>query len=278
MQTLVSARNCRARYTRNAAILLVMSATLSAQWINYPTPGVPKTGAGTPDLNAAAPRTAGGKPDLSGVWMAEKNRLCPPYGCTDMEVNEQFMDLGWGLRDGLPYQPWARELMLARKAVAGKDDPGSHCLPTGVVKLHTTPLYKKIVQTPALIVILNEIGTSYRQIFIDGRPLPADPQPAWNGYSSAHWEADTLVVETNGFRDGTWLDRNGSPLTEAAKMTERFRRVNYGRLEVEITVNDPKAYTVPFTVKLNEFIALNTDLMDYVCLENEKDGRHLVDK
>jgi len=268
----------RLECTGKAAVLLVMSATLSAQWLNYPTAGVPKTAAGTPDLNAPAPRTAAGKPDFSGVWMAEKNRLCPPYGCTDMEVNEQFMDLGWGLRGGLPYQPWARDVMLARKAVAGKDDPGSHCLPTSVVKLHTTPLYKKIVQTPALLVILNEIGTSYRQIFIDGRPLPADPQPAWNGYSTAHWEGDALVVETNGFRDGTWLDRNGSPLTEAAKMTERFRRVNYGHLEVEITVNDSKAYTAPFTVKLNEFIALDTDLMDYVCQENEKDNAHLIGK
>jgi hypothetical protein len=158
------------------------------------------------------------------------------------------------------------------------DDPGSHCLPTSVVKLHTTPLYRKIVQAPGLILILNEIGTSYRQIFTDGRPLPSDPQPTWNGYSTAKWDGDVLVVETNGFRDGTWLDRNGSPLTEAAKITERFRRVNYGHMEIEITVNDPKAYTAPFTVKLNEFIALDTDLMDYVCLENEKDDRHLTGK
>jgi len=264
--------------SRQAAVLLVMSATLSAQWLNYPTRGVPRTATGKPDLTAPAPRTAAGKPDLSGVWMAEKNRLCPPYGCTDMEVNEQFMDLGWGLKGGLPYQLWARDLMLGRKALAGKDDPGSHCLPTGVVKLHTTPLYKKIVQTPGLIVILNEIGTSYRQIFTDGRPLPRDPQPAWNGYSTGKWEADTLVVETNGFRDGTWLDRNGSPLTEAARITERFRRLNYGHMEIEITVNDPKAYSAPFTVKLNEFIALDTDLMDYVCQENERDNPHLVGK
>src|SRR5712691_13551946 len=264
--------------TRNAAVLLVMSATLSAQWLNYPTPGVPKTAAGTPDLNAPAPRTAGGKPDLSGVWMAEKNRLCPPYGCTDMEVNEQFMDLGWGLNGGLPYQPWAHDLMLVRKGVAGKDDPGSHCLPTGVVKLHTTPLYKKIVQTPALILILNEIGTSYRQIFTDGRPLPVNPQPAWNGYSTAKWEGDTLVVETTGFRDGIWLDTGGDPITDAAKVTERIRRVNYGHLEIEVTVNDPKAYTQPWTITLKQNLQLDTDLIDYVCLENEKDLKHFVVK
>jgi hypothetical protein len=260
------------------ALLPLLCATLTAQWLSYPTPGVPKMASGAPDLKAPAPRTAGGKPDLSGIWMAEKNRQCPPFGCTDMEVNEQFVDLGWGLKGGLPYQPWARDLMLARRAVAGQDDPGSHCLPTSVVKLHTTPLYRKIVQTPALIVILNEIGTSYRQIFTDGRPLPADPQPAWNGYSTANWDGDTLVVETNGFRDGTWLDRNGSPLTEAARITERFRRVNFGHMEIEIAVNDPQAYTAPFTVQLNEFIVLDTELLDYVCLENERDDVHLTGK
>ena len=257
-------------------LLLAGCTAASGQWINYRTPGVPRMADGAPDLKASAPRAAYGKPDLSGVWRPEKNRPCPPYGCTDMEVGQQFMDLGWGLKGGLPYQPWARDVMNARKAEAGKDDPGSHCLPTGVVKLHTTPLYKKIVQTPGLILILNEIGASYRQIFTDGRPLPEDPQPTWNGYSTGKWEGDTLVVESNGFRDGIWLDRNGSPLTEAATMTERFRRVNYGQLEVEITVRDLKAYTAPFTVKLNEFLELDTDLLDYVCQENEKDSGHLI--
>ena len=156
-------------------------------------------------------------------------------------------------------------------------DPGPHAaLFDGLPR--DTNGFAKIVQTPGLIVILNEIGTSYRQIFTDGRPLPVDPQPTWNGYSTAKWDADTLVVETNGFRDGTWLDRNGSPLTDAGKVTERFHRVNYGHMEIEITVNDPKAYTAPFTVKLNEFIAVDTDLMDYVCLENERDNAHLVGK
>jgi hypothetical protein len=195
-----------------------------------------------------------------------------------MDINEQFVDLGWGLNGGLPYQPSARALMNARKAESGKDDPGSHCLPTSVVKLHTTPLYRKIIQTPGLIVILNEINASYRQIFTDGRPLPLDPQPTWNGYSTAKWDGDALVVETIGFRDGTWLDRNGSPLSDAARVTERFRRVNFGHMEIDITVDDPKSYTMPFTVRLNEFIVLNTDLLDYVCLENERDNAHLVGK
>jgi hypothetical protein len=195
-----------------------------------------------------------------------------------MPFGQQFLDAGWGLKGGLPYRPWAAELVKARMAENGKDDPTSHCLPGGVLKMHTTPLLRKIVQTPGLIVILNEHNAEYRQIFTDGRPLPEDPQPSWNGYSSGKWDGDTLVVQTNGFRDGLWLDRNGSPMTDAARMTERFRRVNYGKLEIEVTVDDPKAYHTRWTIKLNQFIVLNTELLDFVCLENEKDMPHLVGK
>ena len=133
-----------------------------------------------------------------------------------------------------------------------------------------------MVQTPGLLLILNEYNKTYRQIFTDGRPLPTDPQPTWDGYSIGKWDGDTVVVETTGFRDGIWLDASGDPLTDAAKVTERFRRVNYGHLEIEFTVDDPKAYTKPWTVKLNQILALNTDLLDYICLENERDLRHLV--
>jgi hypothetical protein len=128
------------------------------------------------------------------------------------------------------------------------------------------------------LVIINERDAGYRQIFTDGRPLPEDPQPSWNGYSAGKWDGDTLVVQTNGFRDGMWLDRSGSPITNAAKLTERFRRPNYGTLEIEVTMDDPKAYTKPWTVKLKENIVLNTELMDYICSENEKDSKHLVGK
>jgi hypothetical protein len=145
-----------------------------------------------------------------------------------------------------------------------------------VVKLHTTPLLRKIIQVPGLVVSLNEMDATYRQIFTDGRPLPVDPQPSWKGYSSATWDGDTLVVKTNGFRDGIWLDRSGSPVTDAATITERYRRVTYGKLEIDIAVDDPKAYTAPWTVRLNHVIVVDTDLLDYVCLENEKDVKHLV--
>ncbi len=195
-----------------------------------------------------------------------------------MQTSEQFFDLGWGLSGGLPYQPWAAELVKSRKEQNGKDDIISRCLPTGVPRMHAMPLLRKVVQTPGLMLILNEQNASYRQIFTDDRPLPVDPQPTWNGYSSARWDGDTLVVQSNGFRDGIWLDRSGSPMTDAARITERFRRVSYGKLEVEVTVDDSKAYTRPWTVKLNHLIALDTDLLDYVCLENEKDVPHLVGK
>jgi hypothetical protein len=289
MQTPVNARTrfgatsgARARgFLSGAALTLslsVISAPLPAQWVNYPTPGIPKKADGSPNLNAPTPRTKDGKPDFSGMWEAEKNRPCGPEGCADMETGWQFADIGWGLKGGLPYQPWARDLMMSRSEQNGKDDPGSHCMPTGPIKLHLTPLMKKIIQVPGLMVILNEREVTYRQIFTDGRPLPEDPQPSSNGYSTGKWDGDTLVVQTSGFQDGIWLDRKGSPMTDAAKMTERFRRVNYGHMEIEITVDDPKAYTKPWTIKLNQFIVLNTEMIDYFCAENEKDARHLVGK
>src|SRR6266853_1710833 len=253
---------------------LLASLPALAQWLNYPTPGIPKTPSGLPNLGAPTPRTAEGKPDFSGTWEAE-NTLPPGQ---DLQIGEQFLDLGSRLKGGLPYQPWAADIVNVRRMANAKDDPETRCLPISVVRSHTYPTLKKIVQVPGLIVILDEHNASYRQIFTDGRPLPIDPQPSWNGYSSGKWEGDTLVVETIGFRDEIWLDKRGSPMTDVAKMTERIRRVNYGNLEIEVTIDDSKAYNKPWTTKLNQFIVLNTDLLDYICLENEKDIPHLVGK
>jgi hypothetical protein len=255
---------------------LLMPALLSAQWLQYPTTGVPKTPSGIPNLGAPTPRTAEGKPDLSGIWEADNTSPCPPYGCADMRMSREFLNIGAGLPGGLPYQPWAAELRKKRTADNGKDDPVSHCQPAGALRLLTYPPYRKIMQVPGLVVILSERDMTFRQIFTDGRALPKDPNPSFTGYSSGHWEGDTLVVQTNGFRDGMWLDRSGSPMTGAATMTERFRRVNYGNLEIEITLDDPKAYTAPWTVKLNQFLVLNTELLEYFCQENERDQTHLV--
>jgi hypothetical protein len=244
----------------------------SAQWLSNKTPGVPRLPDGSPNLEAAAPRTADGKPDFSGTWEPERNRPCPPGGCADMMVPQEFVDIGWGLIDGVPYQPWAAELKKIRTEQNGKDDPVSRCLPGGIVKLHTTPQLRKIIQIPGLVVSLNEMDATFRQIFTDGRSLPeAVDITSFKGYSSGRWEGDTLVVQTIGFPDGIWLDRSGSPLTDAAKITERFRRVNFGTMEIEVTVDDPKAYTRPWTFKLTHRIVLDADLIDYICTENERD-------
>jgi hypothetical protein len=260
------------------AISAPLAVPLGAQWLSYPTAGVPRTADGKPNLSAPAPRTADGKPDFSGTWEMEHNRPCAPGGCNDTQAPHEFFDIAWSLKGSLPLQPWAADLAKARTASLRLDDPISNCQPVGIMELQTTPLLRKIIQAPGLFLILSEYNASYRQIFTDGRPLPIDPQPAWNGYSTGKWDGDTFVVETTGFRDGIWLDTSGNPLTDAAKVSERFRRVNYGRLEVEVTVNDPKAYTKPWTVKLNQILALDTDLLDYICLENEKDLKHLVAK
>ena len=260
------------------AATLLLGGPALAQWLNYPTPGVPRLANGKPNLTAPAPRISDGKPDLSGIWGWEDNRPCPPDGCPDIRVGQEFINIGWSLKGGLPYQPWAADLVKKRRAVNSMDDPQSHCLPRGALRIHTDGLLKKFTQVPGLLVILTERNAGFRQIFTDGRPLPADPNPSWNGYSSGRWEGDTLVVQSIGFRDDLWLDAGGSPLTEAGKVTERFRRPSFGTLEIEITVDDSKAYTASWTIKLKQPIVLDTDLMDYICLENEKDSAHFVGK
>ena len=257
---------------------LVLAKPMTAQWLNYPTPGIPRTADGKPNLSAPAPRTADGKPDLSGVWDPADKLPCPPEGCNCGGAAQQFIDIAWGVKDGLPYRPGIAEQAKARSAPPKTDEPITRCLPQGIVERHTDPRFRKIVQTPGLLLILNEYNKMYRQIFTDGRPLPADMQPTWDGYSIGKWDGDTLIVQTSGFRDGIWLDTRANPLTDAGKITERFRRVNYGRLEIEVTVDDPKAYTKPWTVKLNQTLQPDTDLIDFICAENEKDIKHMVAK
>jgi len=247
---------------------------LAAQWLNYPTPGTPRTPDGKPNLSAPAPRTADGKPDLSGVWHMEVP--CPSGNCDSDQAAREFLSIGTSLKDGLPYRPGMAELAKARQRPPKIDEPLTNCLPIGIVERYTHVTFRKIVQTPGLLLMLNEHNKSYRQIFTDGRPLPTDPQPSWDGYSIGKWDGDALVVQTTGFRDGIWLDAFGDPMTDAAKITERFRRLNYGHLEVDLTVDDPKAYTRPWTVTLHQILAPDTDLIDYICLENEKDRKHMV--
>jgi hypothetical protein len=264
-----------------AVAVLLSSLALAApaaQWLRYPTTGVPRTGDGKPDMSAPAPRAANGTPDFSGVWENDGYDPNRAEGLAGGPPKTAFFDVANGLGAAPPYQPWAAELANARKAAFSKDNPDARCLPLGVLQMMAHPLPRKIVHTPALLVILHERNMEFRQIFTDGRRLPADQNPSWSGYSTGTWEKDTLVVQTSGFRDGLWADFNGSPLTDRAKITERFRRPTFGRLEVDVTIDDPKAYTRPWTIRLNQHIALDTDLLEYACLENEKDVAHLKGK
>jgi len=185
------------------------------------------------------------------------------------------INMGISLKGGLPYQPWLVALVKERTANNAKDDPHVACLPDTFLRAYSLPHLLKFVQTPGLLLMLDEMNAGYRQVFTDGRPLPEDPTPSWQGYSSAKWEGDTLVVNSNGFRDDLWIDWNGSMITSAAKVQERIRRIDYGHIEVGVTVDDPKAYTKPWSVTLHQRIALNTDLVDEICLENEKSMKRM---
>jgi hypothetical protein len=258
------------------AIAALSSPSLSAQWPRHAARGAPRTPDGQARLDAPMPRMPDGKPDLSGVW---ENVPAPRIGeqnVPPLSRTSQFWNIGVGLAGDLPLRPWAAELRARRVADNSKDNPDAHCLPLGLTQLHNHPQPRKIIQTPSLIVILYEANGGVRQIFMDGRRLPDDhPQPWWYGYSIGKWDGDTLVVETNGFRDEGWLDVNGAPLTDAANMTERYRRVDYGHLEIEVTVDDPKAYTRAWTAKtIRQRLMPDDELIEFVCSENEKSSQH----
>jgi hypothetical protein len=184
-------------------------------------------------------------------------------------------NIGVDLPGGLPYQPWLAALVEERIANQAKDDPHIRCLPDLFLRAYGLPHYVKFVQTPGLLLMLNEMNGVYRQVFADGRPLPKDPNPSWQGYSSATWSGDTLVIDTIGFRDDLWIDWDGSVITEAAKLRERIRRPDFGHLEIEVTVDDPKAYTKPWTITLRQQFAADAELVDEICAENEKDSQRL---
>jgi hypothetical protein len=261
-------------------LALLLCAIASAQWIDYPTAGVPRNKDGKPNLSAPPPRTADGKPDFSGMWMIGDALPCPKLITDDrgeclekMPIAQFAADLDKAVPGGLPFSPWALAVVKQRKQ-SGLD-PHVQCMPSNFPRMYTLPHFTRFVQTPGLLVLLNEFNASYRQIFTDGRPLPVDPQPSWNGYSTGKWEDSALVVETNGFRDDLWMDMTGSPLTAAAKVTERFRRPDFGTLRIEATVNDPTAYTKPWTMTLIERLVVDTEMIDEVCLENEKSAQHM---
>jgi hypothetical protein len=261
-----------------------LGATLpaTAQWPIFEAKRAPRLADGTVNLEAPAPRTADGRPDLSGLW----ERVGPGGINPDFDALQSqdggppaatFWNLGAGFRAGLPYTPLAALLREERMANNQKNNPDALCLPMGLMQLHLHPQPRKIVQTPNLIIILYEGNEGLRQIFLDERPLPTvdeNLQPWWYGYSVGHWEGDALVVETVGFRDDVWLDVLGSPLTGRGKLTERFTRPNYGTLQIDVTIEDPTAYTRPFMVRVNQRLFPDAELIEFICNENEKSIRY----
>ena len=250
------------------SLVIVCAGTsiAEAQWDPYPWKNVPRLPDGKVDMNAPARRTADGKPDLSGFWMPQ-------------QAVKHLMNLAADLKpDDIPLQPWAAQLYKERIDNNGKDHPGVRCLPSGIPEKNNIPDGLKVVQTPELLIFLYESRTIYRQVFMDGRPLPKNAQPTWMGYSVGKWEGDTLVIETIGQNGKTWLDMRGLPGTEELKVTERYTRPNIGRINIEVTIDDPKAYTKPWKVTLNWRLVPDTDLIESICEENNRDLPHMVGK
>lgn len=238
-------------------LICAMAGTAGAQWLKVPLPGTPRTPDGKPNLSAPTPRTAGDKPDLSGIWRADSPRW-----------NENLAPEG----TAAPMLPAAAELYKHRVETDGWNRPETYCMPHGVPDAMTVAgLPFKILEMPGVIVLLFEEFHKYRQIHTDGRKLPVDPEPAWYGYSIGRWEGDALVVETAGFREGSWLDNSGHPHSDALRTIERFHRVNFGHLELDVAIDDPKTYTRPWKSDTLHFtLQPDTELLEHLC-ENNRD-------
>ena len=249
-----------------AVVTVALTTPLAAQWLNHPTPGIPRNPNGAPNLAAPAPRASDGKPDLSGLW----NKISPKYS----------RNIAADLKPG-DIQPWAQALVEQRREDLGKQYMNVQCVPLGpgyaTAADSTGAEMVKIVQTPGLIVMLNP-DLTYRQVFLDGRALEIAPNPSWMGYSVGHWDGDTLVVESSGFNDRTWLDHDGHPHTERLRTTERYRRRNFGNLEIEVTFSDPAAYAKPWTVAVRAELAADTEMVEWVCNESPHGVEHWVGK
>jgi hypothetical protein len=261
-------------FGRVAAVLalLLVAAPAAAQWVGYPTAHVPRKPDGKVDMTAPAPRLANGKPDFSGIWISDRTEPGQETisDTSSLPSGRHMQNMGLDMEGGLPYQPWQLPIVKKRTENLAIDDPHIRCLPDFFLRAYGLPHMLKWVHTPDLLVMLNEMNAGYRQIFTDGRALPDAPTPSWQGYSSAKWDGDTLVVDTIGMRDDTWIDWNGSVVTEAAKIREEIRRLDFGHIEIKATVDDPKAYTKPWTVTLRQRIVVDAELIDEICLENEQ--------
>lgn len=278
---------------RSKRIGLLFAATLfcaRAQWLNYPTPGTPRTPDGKPNLSARTPRAADGKPDLSGVWRSEfapagenerlfgdEAKTFAVPGDDPRAFPKYFLNILVDFKpEQSPLRPEFVPLFKQNSTRKGTDSPVARCLPQGLPRADLTNYAPfKIIQTPGLIAVLYEIDNTYRQIYTDGRRLPVDAQPAWLGYSVGRWEGDTLVVDAAGFNDKSWLDVAGHPHSENLQIQERFHRRDFGHMDLSITVEDLKMYTRPFTVKVTLLLEPDSDVLENICSENEKDRNHI---
>jgi len=253
---------------------MLLHGAAGAQWPDRPASGIPRTPDGKPNLSAPAPRTPDGKPDLSGVWLPDPG-AGGTKGIGETLRSPFFVDITTGLDpQQVPFQPWAEAQYRRHRERNMMDDPTARCQPTGVPALDTYPFPFKVLQTPGLLVILYENNTDFRQIFSDGRDLPRDPQPAWMGYSTGKWDGDVFVVDSIGFDERSWLDRTGHPHSDALRVIERFRRLDVGRMDVQITIDDPKAYTRPITFTQALKLLPDGELLEHFCTDNEKSAQH----
>jgi len=251
------------------------AASASAQWVGYPTASVPRNADGSVNMKAPAPRMPDGKPDFSGIWTtADSNREEGAQDVAsdgnDIHSSRYMANIGSELPGGLPYRPWLVPIVKERTDNLALDDPHIRCLPDNFLRAYGLPHMLKFVMKPDILIVLDEMNAGYRQVFLDARALPDDPTPSWQGYSSAKWVGDSLVVDTIGLRDDTWIDWNGSVLTESAKVREEMSRPDFGHLVIKVTVDDPKAYTKPWSVTLTQRIVVDAELIDEICLENEQ--------
>ncbi len=263
--TTTVARMCRLPMAA-AAITCALAGPAWAQWEPFPWKNVPRTPDGKIDLKAPARRLPDGRPDLSGFWVPSSGVKYLLNLAADMKPED------------IPLKPWAAALYKERIDNNGKDHPGARCWPSGIPEKDNIPDGLKVVHTPDLIIFLHESRTIYRQVFTDGRPLPKDAQTAWMGYSVGRWEKDALVVETIKQNGKTWLDMRGLPGTESLRVIERFTRPSIGHIDIEVTIDDPEAYTRPWTVKLGWNLLPDAELIESICEENNKDLPHIVGK
>ena len=277
-------------YPRVFVLMALLASGAHAQWLNFPAPGTPRTRDGKPDLTAKTPRASNGKPDLSGVWQTEyapdgenanlfgsyvKDFVVP--GDDPGMFSKYFFNVLVDFKpEDAPIRPATAELTRRNAERRGTDNPPTRCLPQGLPRadvFNYAPF--KIIQTPGVIAVLYEVDNTHRQIYTDGRKLPVDPQPSWLGYSVGRWEGDTLVVDSAGFNDRSWLDLSGHPHSEDLRIQERFHRRDFGHMDLSITIEDPKMYTRPFTIKVTELLVPDSDILESICNENEKDRTHL---